>query len=337
MKKADKFDPAKWLVENKITFQSRLNEIKNFDDNAKAYGILFVDNDDEDEIEETPYIWNEKAVEDLVMSMGYEDAEEIAGEFIGIFSPGIDEELDIFRTQENNPNLEAKDLTIGMYKKNIKKEFPNLNEIERMPNTDYEDAWEKGGGMDDEEFDFYSATIVDKPFPDAKGNDRMIPTLVVDETGDEYQEFYILNTPEDEENLKNDQEMGREIEGVFKVKMDNGEIKTAVVYPPTSSRSEFYGKFNENDLKKYKGVNAALALINENTNQSKLNEGKYSDWWTKANDELSLDFEDDIYSYSNADEDWQRTFAKEVINLETNNYEEFKNKVKELYDELNPF
>ena len=26
MKKADKFDPAKWLVENKITFQSRLNE-----------------------------------------------------------------------------------------------------------------------------------------------------------------------------------------------------------------------------------------------------------------------------------------------------------------------
>jgi hypothetical protein len=29
MKKADNFNPAKWLVENKITFQSRLNE--NFD------------------------------------------------------------------------------------------------------------------------------------------------------------------------------------------------------------------------------------------------------------------------------------------------------------------
>jgi len=26
MKKADNFDPSKWLVENKITFQSRLNE-----------------------------------------------------------------------------------------------------------------------------------------------------------------------------------------------------------------------------------------------------------------------------------------------------------------------
>ena len=35
MKKADKFDPAKWLVENKITFQSRLDEMEKFD--ATAY------------------------------------------------------------------------------------------------------------------------------------------------------------------------------------------------------------------------------------------------------------------------------------------------------------
>ena len=28
MKKADNFDASKWLVENKITFQSRLNENK---------------------------------------------------------------------------------------------------------------------------------------------------------------------------------------------------------------------------------------------------------------------------------------------------------------------
>ena len=28
MKKADNFDAKKWLVENKITFQSRLNENK---------------------------------------------------------------------------------------------------------------------------------------------------------------------------------------------------------------------------------------------------------------------------------------------------------------------
>jgi hypothetical protein len=163
MKKADKFDPAKWLVENKITFQSKLNE------------------------------------------------------------------------------------------------------IEYMPDTDYEDyEIDPKNQPDDEEFDFYSATIKDLPFPDTKGNDRMIPTLVVDETGDEFQEFHILNTPEDEEQFKNAKERGREIEGVFKVKMDNGEIKTAVVYPPTSSKSEFYGKFNEGDLKKYKGLKAALTLINEN-------------------------------------------------------------------------
>jgi hypothetical protein len=143
-----------------------------------------------------------------------------------------------------------------------------LNEIEYMPDTDYEDNWEKGGGMDDEEADLLAASIIKKgaPIPGYEGQTYMNDTLVVDETGDEFQEFYILNTPEDEENLKNDQENGREIEGIFKVKMDNGEIKTAVVYPPTSSKSEFYGKFNEGDLKKYKGLNAALALINENKN-----------------------------------------------------------------------
>jgi hypothetical protein len=32
MKKADNFNPGKWLVENKITFQSQLNENKNIDD-----------------------------------------------------------------------------------------------------------------------------------------------------------------------------------------------------------------------------------------------------------------------------------------------------------------
>jgi 3D (Asp-Asp-Asp) domain-containing protein len=35
MKKADNFNPAKWLVENKITFQSRLDEMEKFD--ATAY------------------------------------------------------------------------------------------------------------------------------------------------------------------------------------------------------------------------------------------------------------------------------------------------------------
>lgn len=106
--------------------ESRLNEEENskFDDNAKAYGILFIDNDDEDEIEETPYIWNDEKMEALVMSMGYEDAEEIAGEIMSLFSPGDEDEMGIFRDQENNPKLQPEDLTIGMYKKNIATEFP---------------------------------------------------------------------------------------------------------------------------------------------------------------------------------------------------------------------
>ena len=125
MKKADNFNPGKWLVENKITFQSRLNEEKTFDNNAKAHGILFSDNDDEDEIEEVPYMWNEKAVKDLVMSMGYEeeDIDDIAGTIMDFFPAGEDE-MGIFRTQEGNPDLQPEDLTIGMYKKNIKNEFP---------------------------------------------------------------------------------------------------------------------------------------------------------------------------------------------------------------------
>jgi hypothetical protein len=95
-------------------------------DARKAYGILFVDNDDEDEIEETPYIWNEKAVKALFKNMGYDksEIEDLAGEFMGIFSPGDEDEMRIFRTQDDNPELQPTDLTIGMYKKNIEKEFP---------------------------------------------------------------------------------------------------------------------------------------------------------------------------------------------------------------------
>ena len=39
MKKADKFDPAKWLVENKITFQSKLNEAQQVMINGKKVDL----------------------------------------------------------------------------------------------------------------------------------------------------------------------------------------------------------------------------------------------------------------------------------------------------------
>jgi hypothetical protein len=134
MKKADNFDAKQWLVENKITFQSRLNEEKTFDDNAKAYGTLFLDNDDENEIEETPYIYNEKAIAALVKSMGYTNPNTIAGEFTHYTSPGDEDEMRIFRTQEGNPNLQPKDITIGMYKSAIETEFP-----EKEDDVDYDE------------------------------------------------------------------------------------------------------------------------------------------------------------------------------------------------------
>jgi hypothetical protein len=82
-------------------------------------------------------------------------------------------------------------------------------------------------------------------------------------------------------------------------------------------------------------------LITEGQYQARkkaLNEGKYSDWWAKADDELGLDFGDDIYSYVDSyDEPWQGKFADEVVNIDADNYEDFKNQVKQLYDKINPF
>jgi hypothetical protein len=44
MKKADNFDPSKWLVENKITSQSNLNEEQNILDKFfKIFGLSITD------------------------------------------------------------------------------------------------------------------------------------------------------------------------------------------------------------------------------------------------------------------------------------------------------
>jgi hypothetical protein len=104
-------------------FKAKLNEAM-FDDNAKAYGVLFIDNDDEDEIGNVDYIWDEDVYKSLIKSMGYkeEDINSIVNGMTEFFPAGEDE-MEIFRAQENNPELEPTDLTIGMYKKNIEKEF----------------------------------------------------------------------------------------------------------------------------------------------------------------------------------------------------------------------
>jgi hypothetical protein len=101
------------------------NKEYTFSDNNKAYGVLFVDNDDEEEIGNVDYMWDEDAYESLIKNMGYkeEDVKGIVGTMTEFFPAGEDE-MGIFRRDENNPKLQPKDLTIGMYKKQVEKEFP---------------------------------------------------------------------------------------------------------------------------------------------------------------------------------------------------------------------
>lgn len=87
-------------------------------DNDKALGILFHQVEDE-------YEWDMDAVNNLVKDMGYEDYEEIASEITHYFSPTDEEEMEIFRRITGNPNLQPKEITIGMYKQVIKQEFPS--------------------------------------------------------------------------------------------------------------------------------------------------------------------------------------------------------------------
>jgi len=91
--------------------------------NNKALGILFHLNINKEEREFTPYEWDENAIINLIKNIGYKDYEEVAKEFTHYFSPGDEDEMRIFRAQENNPKLQPTDLTIGMYIKAIEQEF----------------------------------------------------------------------------------------------------------------------------------------------------------------------------------------------------------------------
>ena len=86
----------------------------------------------------------------------------------------------------------------------------------------------------------------------------------------------------------------------------------------------------------FKVSNQRDRLDKDQTNATE--KGKYSDWWAKADKELDLGFDDDIYSYVYSwDEPWENEFANAVTNIEADNYEDFKSQVEEIYDELNPF
>jgi hypothetical protein len=111
-----------------------------------------------------------------------------------------------------------------------------LNEIERMPDTDYEDNWEKGGGMDDEEADLLAASIMKKgaPIPGYEDQTYLSDTLV-GEDGEEFGNYRIYNTYEEAVDAA----------GTNIYTLDD---KYAVTFPDTESKSEFYGKFDENQI-----------------------------------------------------------------------------------------
>ena len=110
-----------------------------------------------------------------------------------------------------------------MVKKIIKEEYDNYFD------TSYEDNWEKGGGPDEEE------EIVNATFEKRKlGTD--VYTVLVGETGLEYPNYMIVNTPKAERLLKYFM-MGKQIEtgntiiGVYNVNINGIETKVLVFKP----------------------------------------------------------------------------------------------------------
>ena len=67
------------------------------------------------------YFYDESKVIEVIRSLGYDDAEEIAKEVLTISSPS--DELEFMRNKTGNPDLQITDLTVGMFKQGIKDEF----------------------------------------------------------------------------------------------------------------------------------------------------------------------------------------------------------------------
>ena len=62
----------------------------------------------------------DKVIE-VIRSLGYNDAEEIAKEVLTISSP--EDELELMRNKTGDPDLQITDLTVGMFKQGIEDGF----------------------------------------------------------------------------------------------------------------------------------------------------------------------------------------------------------------------
>ena len=106
-----------------ITEAARLQKLagiitENLDD-QQALGFLFHSEEDEDGM--IDYFYNKDKVIEVIRSLGYDDAEEIAKEVMTISSP--EDELEFMRNKTGDPDMQIEDLTVGMFKQGIKDEF----------------------------------------------------------------------------------------------------------------------------------------------------------------------------------------------------------------------
>jgi hypothetical protein len=88
-------------------------------DNQQSLGFLFYPEEDEDGM--IDYFYNKDKVIEVIRSLVYDDAEEIAKEVMTISSPY--DELEFMRNKTGDPDMQIEDLTVGMFKQGIKDEF----------------------------------------------------------------------------------------------------------------------------------------------------------------------------------------------------------------------
>jgi hypothetical protein len=122
-----------------ITEAQRLQKLagiitENLDD-KQAIGFLF--HPEEDEYGDIEYIFDKDKLIDVIKSLGYDDAEEIAKEIMTISSP--EDELEIMRNKMRDPDLQITDLTVGMIKQGIKIELEEFNPNPGEEGFDFED------------------------------------------------------------------------------------------------------------------------------------------------------------------------------------------------------
>ena len=88
-------------------------------DNQQSLGFLFYPEEDADGM--IDYVYDEDKVIEVIRSLGYDDAEEIAKEVMTVSSP--EDELEFMRNKTGDSDMQIEDLTIGMFKQGIEDEF----------------------------------------------------------------------------------------------------------------------------------------------------------------------------------------------------------------------